>query len=55
MPAGEVSTVSTAWAIFSVIGGTLIGSAVSTAVAFYIQKRTLSATKAQRDSDRFET
>jgi hypothetical protein len=54
MPA-EVGTVSTAWAVFSVIGGTLIGSTISTVVAFYIQKKGLSATKAQRDSDRFES
>src|ERR1700733_211662 len=54
MPAGEVGTVSTAWAVFSVVGGTLIGSAISTAVAFYIQKKNLSAAKAQRDNDRFE-
>jgi hypothetical protein len=55
MPAGEVGTVSTAWAVFSVIGGTLIGSTISTTVAFYIQKRSLGATKAQRDNDRFES
>jgi hypothetical protein len=54
MATGDVGTVSTAWAVFSVIGGTLIGSAISTAVAFYIQTKALNATKAQRDSDRFE-
>jgi hypothetical protein len=55
MPAAEVGTVSTAWAVFSVIGGTLIGSAISTTVAFYILKKNLSAAKTQRDSDRFES
>jgi hypothetical protein len=54
MPA-EVGTVSTVWAVFSVVGGTLIGSAISTAVAFVVQKRNLDAAKSQRDSDRFET
>jgi hypothetical protein len=53
--AGQVSTVSTAWAVFSVIGGTLVGSAISTAVAFWTQKRTFAAAKEQRESDRLET
>jgi hypothetical protein len=52
---GEVGTVSTAWAVFSVIGGTLIGSAISTAVAFYTQNKNLKAAKTQRDADRFES
>jgi hypothetical protein len=51
---GQVSTVSTAWAVFSVIGGTLVGSTISTVVAFLVQRRTLKAAQEQRDSDRFE-
>jgi hypothetical protein len=54
MPAGEVGTVSTAWAVFSVIGGTLLGSIISSTVAFVILKKNLSAAKVQRESDRFE-
>jgi hypothetical protein len=50
----EVSTVSTAWAVFSVIGGSLIGAAISASVAFWTQKKNLDAAKAQRDSDRLE-
>jgi len=52
--AGEVSTVSTAWAVFSVIGGSLLGAAISATVSFWTQKKNLDAAKAQRDSDRFE-
>lgn len=55
MPAGEVSTVSTAWAVFSVIGGSILGGAMSTIVAFVVQKRNLEAAKKQRDEDRLET
>jgi hypothetical protein len=54
MAATEVGTVSTVWAVFSVIGGTLIGSAISTAVAFFTQNKNLKAAKAQRDADRRE-
>jgi hypothetical protein len=50
----EVGTVSTAWAVFSVIGGTIIGSSISTFVAFYTQNKNLKAAKVQRDADRFE-
>jgi hypothetical protein len=51
----EVSTVSTAWAVFSVIGGSLVGAAISASVAFWTQKKNLDAAKAQRDSDWLET
>jgi hypothetical protein len=54
MQAGEIGTVSTTWAVISVFGGTLLGSIISTTVAFVILKKNLSAAKAQRDSDRFE-
>lgn len=49
-----VGTVSTAWAVFSVLGGTVLGSSISIFVAFYTQKRSLDAAKRQRDEDRFE-
>ncbi|QQO31206.1 hypothetical protein JJC00_21405 [Bradyrhizobium diazoefficiens] len=52
--AGQVSTVSTAWAVFGVIGGSIIGGAISATVAFLIQKRTLNAAKEQREAKRFE-
>jgi hypothetical protein len=51
----DVSTVSTAWAVFSVVGGSLLGASISAAVAFWTQKRTLAAAKLQRDDDRYET
>jgi hypothetical protein len=50
----DVSTVSTFWAVFSVVGGSILGGAISTVVAFVVQKRTIDAAKAQRDSDRLE-
>jgi hypothetical protein len=52
--AGQVSTISTAWAVFSVIGGSIIGGVISATVAFLTQKKTLDAAKAQRDIERFE-
>jgi hypothetical protein len=51
MPAGEVSTLS---AVFSAIGGSIVGGTISTIVAFVVQKKNLDAAKAQRDGDRFE-
>jgi hypothetical protein len=53
--AGEVSTISTAWAVFSVIGGSLVGAAISATVSFWTQKKNLDAAKAQRDADRLES
>ena len=47
-----VSNVSTAWAVFSVLGGTIIGGIISTTVAFIVQKRGLAAAKKQRDEDK---
>ncbi|KJC60065.1 hypothetical protein UP10_15455 [Bradyrhizobium sp. LTSPM299] len=51
---GQISTVSTAWAVFSVIGGSLLGGAVSTVVAFVVQKRNLDSAKKQREEDRLD-
>ncbi|MEA2793385.1 MAG: hypothetical protein QOI87_765 [Bradyrhizobium sp.] len=51
MPTGEVSTLS---AVFSAIGGSIVGGAISTIVAFVVQKRNLTAAKKQRDEDRLE-
>jgi len=50
----EVSTVSTAWAVFSAIGGSLIGALIGGVTSYSLQRRSLRATKAQRDEDRFE-
>jgi hypothetical protein len=50
----DVSTVSTAWAVFSVIGGSIVGGVISATVAFVTQRKNLDAAKAQRDSDRLE-
>ncbi len=54
MAAGEVRTVSTAWAVFSVLAGSLLGACIGTAVAFWTQKRTPAAAKAQRDGDSYQ-
>jgi hypothetical protein len=55
----EVSTVTTTfattWAVFSVIGGSLVGAVISAGVSFMIQRANLKAAKAQREEDRFET
>jgi hypothetical protein len=51
MPTGEVSTLS---AVFSAIGGSIVGGAISTVVAFVVQKRNLTAAKKQWDEDRLE-
>jgi hypothetical protein len=51
---GEVGAVSTAWAVFSVIGATVIGGIISTIVAFVIQKRGVTAARKQREEDRAE-
>lgn len=50
----EISTVSMAWAVFSAIGGSIVGGAISATVAFWTQKRNLDAAKTQRESDRLE-
>jgi hypothetical protein len=55
MPAGEVGTVSTAWAVFSVLGGTIVGSVIGGSVSYWLQRKNLATAKAQRESDRFET
>jgi len=52
--AGEVSTVSTAWAVFSVVGGSLLGAAISASVAFFTLRKNINAAKANRDEDRLE-
>ncbi|WP_407157687.1 hypothetical protein [Bradyrhizobium sp. STM 3557] len=51
---GHVSTVSTAWAVFSVIGGSLIGAAISAGMAYFTLRQNINAAKANRDEDRFE-
>ena len=43
---------NTAWAVLSVIGGSIVGAVISTIVSFSIQKRNLDAAKAHRDEDR---
>lgn len=50
----DVSTVSTAWAVFSVIGGSLIGAGISAGMAFFTLRKNINAAKANRDEDRLE-
>jgi uncharacterized protein (UPF0335 family) len=52
--AGQISTVSTAWAVFSVIGGSLIGAAISAGMTFFTLRKNIAAAKADRDEDRME-
>ena len=42
------------WAVVSAFGGTVIGSVLGGTISFWLQKRSLSATKALHDSDRKE-
>ncbi len=50
----EPQTGITWWAIASSFGGTIIGSLSGALVGFYLQKRGLKATIAQREEDRME-
>jgi hypothetical protein len=50
----DPQTSTTAWAVFSVVGGSILGGAISTIVAFVVQKRNLDAANKQRDQDRLE-
>jgi hypothetical protein len=52
--AGQISTVSTAWAVFSVIGGSLVGAAISAGMTFLTLRKNIAAAKANRDEDRLE-
>jgi hypothetical protein len=42
------------WAIASAFGGTIIGSVLGGTINFWLQRRSLAASKALRDSDRKE-
>jgi hypothetical protein len=53
MPAEPGSTI-TAWAVFSAIGGSLIGSTIGGCVSWLLHRKSLAAAKAQRDADRLE-
>jgi hypothetical protein len=44
----------TAWAVFSAIGGSIIGSVTGGVISYWLQKKNIAATKAQRDEDRLE-
>lgn len=54
MAVGEISTVSTAWAVFSVVGGSLLGASISAAVSFWTSRKTANAAARQREADRYE-
>lgn len=42
------------WAVASAFGGTIIGSVLGGTISFWLQKRSLGATKALHDADRTE-
>jgi len=50
----DPQTSITAWTVFSVVGGSILGCAISAIVAFVVQKRNLDAAKKQRDEDGLE-
>ncbi len=50
----QSSTDITWWAVVSAFGGTVIGSIVGGLVSFWLQRKSLAATKALRDADRHE-
>jgi hypothetical protein len=43
------------WAVFSTMGGAIVGSIIGGTISYVLQKRALQAAKEQRDADRFET
>jgi hypothetical protein len=53
MPVQNASDI-TWWALVSAFGGSIIGSASSGLVSFFLQRKSLAATKALRDADRRE-
>jgi len=42
------------WAVASAFGGTIIGSVLGGTISFWLQKRSLAATKSLHDADRTE-
>jgi membrane protein YqaA with SNARE-associated domain len=44
----------TAWAVFSALGGSVIGSIVGGGISYWLQNKNLAAVTAQRAEDRFE-
>jgi hypothetical protein len=49
----DAGTSITVWAVFSALGGSIIGSVVGGGIAYWLQTKSLAATKAQHDDDRF--
>jgi hypothetical protein len=49
----DAGTSITAWAVFSALGGSIVGSIVGGVIAYWLQNKSLAATKAQHDDDRF--
>lgn len=50
----EPQTIITAFAVFSALGGSLLGSAIGGGVSYWLQNRELAAAKTQRENDRTE-
>jgi hypothetical protein len=50
----ETGTAITWWAVVSAFGGTVIGAVLGGAISYFLQKKSLAATKALHDADRTE-
>jgi hypothetical protein len=51
---GEAENAITWWAVFSTLGGTIVGSVIGGCTSYFLQRKALKSAKAQRDNDRFE-
>jgi hypothetical protein len=51
---GDTGSTITAWAVFSAIGGSVVGSVIGGFISFYLQRRNLAAAESARDEDRIE-
>jgi hypothetical protein len=52
--AGDAGTTITWWAIFSTLGGTIVGSIIGGTTSYLLQRKSLKAAKVQHDEDRLE-
>jgi hypothetical protein len=50
----EPSSTITAWAVFSAIGGSIVGSVLGGCISYFLQRKNLAAAKEQREADRYE-
>jgi membrane protein YqaA with SNARE-associated domain len=50
----EPQSTITAWAVFSALGGSVIGSIIGGCISYYLQTKAMAAAKEQREKERFE-